>query len=353
MNKLLLLMPELFWGGAEQQFRYLISELGENVVVCIAHSYRKQSAYSLEERDFFNKNVKSVFINSNVASENKIICILRFEKIIKQVVRQYGVKCALIYDSFSCYAIPYLRMLGVQVIYSERNTGKGVIESRLKHFVRFVNYFTANSERAAKILQGYFHAPVKCIHNGINCTNTYHPRTTECNIMLIPARIAPVKNQRLILEFMYRHPEFRGDVKFAGKNEDLAYENELHQVVKRYGLEHRASFLGFQENMDALYKTNCFVVLPSFHEGMSNVILECFARGIPVFVSNIPENTFTEYLREFSFNPDDTEGLAKCIEKWNKLTVPEREVILDENYGYVYEEHSIPKMVNEYKRFLI
>ncbi len=354
MKKLLLIMPELFWGGAERQFRYLISELQDNAVVCISHSNSKKSTWTQEELQFQNEHPRTVFLTAQYRSQSRLKRLFALKKIISQAINIHGAQCALVYHGDGCYMIPYLRLRGVPVIYSERNSGEGVIESRLiKYFVRWSNHLTANSERAAEVIQDYFHMPVKCIHNGIDCANTFRPRTAECSEMLVPARIAPVKNQKLILAFFHDHPEFQGAVRFAGKSEDPAYEEELRQTVKKYGLEHRVSFLGFQENMDTLYQTDCFVVLPSYHEGMSNVILECFARGIPIFVSSIPENRFTEYLQEFSFAPDDSEGLAKCIAKWDQLTVPERNAILDANYAYVSEEHSIQKMVNEYKQFLI
>ena len=352
-------MPELFWGGAERQFRYLISELGENVVVCVTHVYSGASTMNAEEQFFLDEHKKTVFIHEGRTSKARLLRLFMIRRMVDQAIRLYGAEAALVYDIDGCCVIPYLRLRGLKVIYSERNTGEWLADQKsfkhrlLNRLVRMANHITANSENAQRLLQNGFHVPVKFIRNGINCTDTFHPKMAECSLMLVPARIAPIKNQKMILDFLHTYAEFHGAVQLAGKSEDSDYEEELRQTVKEYGLEHRVSFLGFQENMDALYQNDCFVVLPSYHEGMSNVILECFARGIPIFVSSIPENRFTEYLQEFSFDPDDPEGLAQCIKKWDYLSAAEREAILDANYAYVSEEHSIQKMVNEYKQYLL
>lgn len=358
MKRLLIIMPELFWGGAERQFRYLISDLRENVIACVIHAYSGVSTMNSEEQLYLDEHKETVFIYEERNYKNRIKRLLALGRMIHKAIKLYGAEAALVYDIDGCCLIPYMRLNGLEIIYSERNSGDGITDKKLfKHrllnrVVRMANHITCNSENAQKVLQENLNVSVKYIKNGIECTDKFNPRTSECSIMLVPARIASIKNQQLIIEFLHNHSEFQGDVKFAGKSEDLVYENELRQSVKNYGLEKRVFFLGFQEDMDKLYKSGCFVVLPSFHEGMANVILECFARGIPIFVSNIPENRFTEYLQEFSFDPNDSEGLAKCIEKWNQLTVSERKAILEANYDYVCKEHSIEKMVNEYKQLL-
>lgn len=45
---------------------------------------------------------------------------------------------------------------------------------------------------------------------------------------------------------------------------------------------------GYQSNMKLFYSTASCVVLPSYHEGMSNVLLEAAASGRPLITSDIP-----------------------------------------------------------------
>ncbi len=61
------------------------------------------------------------------------------------------------------------------------------------------------------------------------------------------------------------------------------YEQQVHELEDR----HIAVFHGFQENPKPFYQDTDCVVLPSYHEGMSNVILEAAATGRPVITSHI------------------------------------------------------------------
>lgn len=47
-------------------------------------------------------------------------------------------------------------------------------------------------------------------------------------------------------------------------------------------------FHSFQENPNPFYAAADCVVLPSYHEGMSNVLLEAAAMGRPLITSDIP-----------------------------------------------------------------
>ncbi len=66
------------------------------------------------------------------------------------------------------------------------------------------------------------------------------------------------------------------------------YEDEYEEQVKVLEKKGIAMFHGFQEDPKPYYKNADCVVLPSYHEGMSNVILEAAATGRPVITSNIP-----------------------------------------------------------------
>ena len=62
------------------------------------------------------------------------------------------------------------------------------------------------------------------------------------------------------------------------------YKNEIEKMVE----DGIAVFHGFQEETRPYYVMADCVVLPSYHEGMSNVLLEASAIGRPVITSDIP-----------------------------------------------------------------
>lgn len=63
------------------------------------------------------------------------------------------------------------------------------------------------------------------------------------------------------------------------------------------------------------------IVLPSYHEGMANVLLEAAACGRPILASNIPgcQETFDEGVTGFGFESKNVESLCEAIEKFIAL----------------------------------
>lgn len=66
------------------------------------------------------------------------------------------------------------------------------------------------------------------------------------------------------------------------------FEEEYKEIIEDLAEKGIAKFHGFQKDTRPWYRMAHSVVLPSYHEGMSNVLLEASAMGRPVITSNIP-----------------------------------------------------------------
>lgn len=66
------------------------------------------------------------------------------------------------------------------------------------------------------------------------------------------------------------------------------FEDEYKEQVDALAADGIAVFHGFQQDPVPFYAAADCVVLPSYHEGMSNVLLEAAAVGRPVITSDIP-----------------------------------------------------------------
>ena len=66
--------------------------------------------------------------------------------------------------------------------------------------------------------------------------------------------------------------------------------------------------------------------MPSYHEGMSNVILEASATGRPVLASNIPgcKEGFDDGVTGFGFSARDKEALLATLRKFLMLPYEEK-----------------------------
>ncbi len=83
---------------------------------------------------------------------------------------------------------------------------------------------------------------------------------------------------------------------------------------------------GYQSDVNSFIKRSHCVVLPSYHEGMSNVMLEAASSGRPVITTNVPgcRETFEEGVTGFGCMPKDAESLADAIIKMVSLSNEDR-----------------------------
>lgn len=66
------------------------------------------------------------------------------------------------------------------------------------------------------------------------------------------------------------------------------YEDAYKETVDQLVADEVIKFHGFQTDVHPFYEAADCVVLPSYHEGMSNVLLEAAASGRPLITSDIP-----------------------------------------------------------------
>jgi glycosyltransferase involved in cell wall biosynthesis len=93
---------------------------------------------------------------------------------------------------------------------------------------------------------------------------------------------------------------------------DRAEELESSGVIK---------FHGVQDDVHEFIRRCNAVVLPSYHEGMANVLLEAASTGRPVLASSIPGcmETFDEGISGFGFKPKDPQDLESVLIKFINL----------------------------------
>ena len=67
-----------------------------------------------------------------------------------------------------------------------------------------------------------------------------------------------------------------------------SFEEAYKPVMDELEQAGTAQYHGYQSDMKPFYAMASCIVLPSYHEGMSNVLLEAAASGRPLITSNIP-----------------------------------------------------------------
>lgn len=105
------------------------------------------------------------------------------------------------------------------------------------------------------------------------------------------------------------------------------FEDEYKAVVEKLVEEGVIVFHGFQEEPRPYYKVAHCVVLPSYHEGMSNVLLEAAASGRPVITSDIPgcRESVDDGKTGYLCGAKDAESLYKKMKQFVKLDHEDKE----------------------------
>ncbi|MDR6121917.1 glycosyltransferase involved in cell wall biosynthesis [Bacillus sp. SLBN-46] len=106
-------------------------------------------------------------------------------------------------------------------------------------------------------------------------------------------------------------------------------EEDYHQQLaelNQLGLIH---YHGQQDDVHSFIKESHATVLPSYHEGTANVLLESASSGRPVLASRVPGciETFDEDVSGFGFEVKSVESLVEAITKFINLPYEQKKAM--------------------------
>lgn len=99
------------------------------------------------------------------------------------------------------------------------------------------------------------------------------------------------------------------------------FEEEYKPTVEALAAEGVVRFHGFQSDPKPFYRTSHCVVLPSYHEGMSNVLLEAASTGRALIATDISgcREAIEEGVTGFLCKKMDSASLVACLERFMHL----------------------------------
>lgn len=100
------------------------------------------------------------------------------------------------------------------------------------------------------------------------------------------------------------------------------YEDDYGETVEQLVRENVISYHGFQEDVKPFIEASHCFVLPSWHEGMANTLLECASMGRPLITSRIHGcmEAVQERKNGLLCPVQDADSLYECIQEFLKLT---------------------------------
>ncbi|XJS11006.1 glycosyltransferase family 4 protein [Aerococcaceae bacterium WGS1372] len=112
------------------------------------------------------------------------------------------------------------------------------------------------------------------------------------------------------------------NIHLVGFSED----NQLTQQIKLYHNENIVINHGYQEDIYDYIQQADAVIQPSYHEGMSNVLLEASSSGRPVLASNIPgcKEIIDDKITGYLFEVKNVKDIVEKIEAFINLSHSQR-----------------------------
>jgi glycosyltransferase involved in cell wall biosynthesis len=231
-----------------------------------------------------------------------------------------------------------------------------------KLFLRFADHVVAVSEgQRQKILdRGVSREVVSVIHNSINSTSergTPDKKSLreilgvrkDALLVISAGRLSPEKNYKSMIKAAKIVVSKNPEVIFAIFGEG-AERKELQNLVDIEGLGRSFFLHGFIKNISSLFSQADIFILPSFTEGLSNVLLEACASRVPCIASAAGGNPEIIQDDETGFlvqNPEDVNSFAEKIQIL--LQDPELRKRMGENArNYVQNNFSFEEQTKKY-----
>lgn len=361
MKKVMIIFSELFYGGAETQFRELVSRIDKskfNVVVVVSGA-QTGNADSENVKKYMDINpevgfyfLKGIYVPESISKKIKVYYLLR--KQIKEILNQERPDITLVYNGVGLSGSSLYKNFGSNVIFSEREDGnRGKLKLfRYKWCFRNVDKIVCNSKEAQRYY-GSKNIIADYIPNGIEKHEILEPSQESTYKILVPARIAKVKNQELLIKALpyLRSKDYK--VIFVGKQEDKEYLTYLQELSKENGTLGYVEFMQFTSDMRSLYQQADLVVLPSKMEGFTNVLLESYMYGRVCLVSDIVMNKDVAARSQRFFPVDDFKCLADHINRLMEFRMNDLKKEVDENHNYVIEQFALENMVSRYEKMFL
>ena len=195
-------------------------------------------------------------------------------------------------------------------------------------FLRFSQHIVAVSDGQKQkiIAHGVTGRPLTVIRNAINLPvspveadqslRRQLGLPDDALLVVSAGRLSPEKNQKVMIEVARQIVQHNSRVYFIVFGEGFL-RSELEQQIVAFGLKERFLLPGFSSDLQALLPQIDIFMLPSFSEGLPNVVLEAFAARKPVLASAVggtPE-VVLDGISGFLTRPDDIDEMTKFLIK--------------------------------------
>lgn len=252
------------------------------------------------------------------------------KEIKPDVVLTYTIK-PNIYGGFCCrlLKIPYIvNITGLGTTFERGGMLKTMVVTMYRTALKKAACIFFQNERNKQIFEenGIFGKKAKRVNgSGVNIEKyslEEYPKREKPKLLFV-GRLMKEKGIEEYLSCAKKYAN-RAEFDIIGYCEE-AYEEEVRSLEQQGILK----FHGFQKDVQSFYKDTDAVVIASYHEGMSNVLLEAAATGRPVLATNIPgcKEGIVDNLTGLLFAPRSCKALEETVEYFLSMSAKQREAM--------------------------
>ena len=127
--KILLIMPELYHGGTEKEFRNLIvniSKQGFEMMVAIEHSYKSQNLHLEKQFIEENKDVRFICLSNLSSTGNSLrrnCSTIMINAEVFTLLVSFKPDIVVAYTLLGLKIMLLAKLLGIKCVFGERNSG--------------------------------------------------------------------------------------------------------------------------------------------------------------------------------------------------------------------------------------
>lgn len=188
--------------------------------------------------------------------------------------------------------------------------------------------------------------------SGVNLQEyVFEPYPTDGEVRFL--FVARIKKQKGIGEFLdcaeaIASENSKVSFDIVGGYDDEEYKERIDALEEK-GI---VTFHGMQREVRPFLVRSHAMILPSYHEGISNALLEAAATGRPVLASRIPgcQETFCEGVSGFGFEVGNSRDLIRVVRAFLSLSPEERATMGSEARRHVqahFDRNQIIEAYNE------
>lgn len=144
-------------------------------------------------------------------------------------------------------------------------------------------------------------------------------------------------------------------IKLKYNNYQLNILGQFEEDYKKIFFDKKEiNYLGVSTDVKEIMRDMDCIINPSWHEGMSNVLLEAGAMKKFLIASNISgcKEIVLDNITGFTYEVKNEKKLEECIIKYIELKEKDRNIMIEKQYNHIKNNFNREKIIKEYLRII-